>query len=126
MKLGRKSFLLLVFLVFLKNLGFYKFVNELLHGIEGGKEALGRHDDADVALTRGRLAFFFRLKSHEVETDHAACEVDLPDAVCEDFFFSAIVVPFVSVLCYIIKLLLPFMTPSAYLREGFRVHFCFL
>ena len=42
---------------------------------------------ADVALTRGRLAFFFRLKSHEVETDHAACEVDLPDAVCEDFFF---------------------------------------
>ena len=90
--------LLLVLLIFLEHLGFDQFVDELLHGVERGEEALRRHDDADVALRRRFLAIFIRLKRHEIEADHTAREMDLPDAVCEDFFLVCHCVAFLFVL----------------------------
>ena len=77
---------LLVF-VLLENASFDHLVDELLHGVHGAEEALRRHDHADVR-DRGRgFAFASGLKGDEVKTDHVAGEVDLTDAVCEDFFF---------------------------------------
>ena len=64
-----------------------KLVDELLHGVEGGEEALRRHDKAGMGFWNGRLAFFGRLKRHEVKADHSTRKMDLPDAVGENFVF---------------------------------------
>ena len=73
--------------VFLQDAGVEQFVDELLHGIEGGEEALRRHDDADAGAGNGSFSFFFRLECDEVVTDHAAREVNLTNAVCVNFSF---------------------------------------
>ena len=61
-------------------------VCQVLHGIVGAQKALGRHDDADVALANGSGTVFTGLKGDEVEADHVACEVDLTNTVGENFF----------------------------------------
>ena len=77
---------LLGILVLLQHAGLDELVDELLHGIEGREEALRRHDDAIFGFGGGSLTVFLRLKRDEVEADHAACEMDLADAVRENFF----------------------------------------
>lgn len=74
--------------VLAENTGFDQLVNELLHGVHGAEEALGRHDDADIALGNGGLTFFSGLQGNKVEADHVAGEVDLTDTIGEDFFFG--------------------------------------
>ena len=73
--------------VLLEHAGFDELVDQLLHRVERGEEALRRHDDAHIALGNGGLAVFFGLKGHEILTHHAAREVDLTDAVRENFSF---------------------------------------
>ena len=74
--------------VFLQHACLDEFVDELLHGVEGGEEALRCHDEPCMGFGLGRLSFLCRLKCHEIEADHAARKVDLPDAVREEFFFD--------------------------------------
>ena len=75
-------------LVLLEHARLDQTVDQLLHRVERREETLRGHDDADVALRNGRLAVLFRLERHEIETHHVAREVDLTDAVGENFFFG--------------------------------------
>lgn len=73
--------------VLLENAGFDELVNELLHAVEHGKEALGRHDNAFGRFRLRRGAIGGGLKSDKVEANHVAREVDLTNAISVDFFF---------------------------------------
>ena len=90
-KSGRSLFR---FFVLLQNAGIEQFVDELLHGVEGSQESLRRHDDPDIGLGNGCFPFFLGLEGDEVVADHAAREVDLTDAVSENFFLFHFVIPF--------------------------------
>ena len=92
-------------LVFLQNVCFDELVDELLHGVEGCEEAVRGHDHADVALGKRSLAVFGRLEGDEVESDHAAREVNLSNAVRKDFLFF---VHFqnLSLYCFVLECLL--------------------
>ena len=64
-----------------------EFVNELLHGVEGSEEALWRHDEAGMGFWDGGFASLLRLEAYEIEANHIASEMNLAEAVREDFFF---------------------------------------
>ena len=74
--------------VLLKDAGFQQFVDELLHGVVGTQETLGRHDDADVALGHGSGTVFTGLEGNEIKTDHGSGKVDLTDAISKNFFLT--------------------------------------
>ena len=76
--------------VLLEDASFEQFVDQLFHGVEGAQESLRGHDDSDGALGNRGFAFSLGLEGHEVKADHCACEMNLSDTVCVDFFLSAI------------------------------------
>ena len=71
--------------IFLQHTGLKKLVDQLLHGVECGKESLRRHDDTDIGLRFGRFPFLFRLQSYKIVANHPRCEMNLPDSICKDF-----------------------------------------
>ncbi|MBO5763358.1 MAG: hypothetical protein J6R85_05755, partial [Lentisphaeria bacterium] len=74
--------------VLLEHAGFDELVDELLHGVEGSQEALGRHDDAFRDFGGGGGTVFAGLQGDKVETNHVTGEMDLTDTVSKDFFLS--------------------------------------
>ena len=72
--------------VLLENAGVDEFVDELLHAVEHGEEALGRHDDSLGRFRFRRVAVGSGLECDKVKTNHVAGKVNLADAVGIDFF----------------------------------------
>ena len=67
-------------LVLLENSGFQQLVDQLLHRIECTQKSLRRHDDALFDHRNRGFAFHFRLKRHEIKSDHSAGKVNPADA----------------------------------------------
>ena len=73
--------------VLAKDAGGDELVDQLLHAVESGEEALGGHNDSEGRFGSGSLSFGAGLKGDHVETNHVASEVNLTDSVNVKFFF---------------------------------------
>ena len=80
--------------VLAEDAGVDELVDQLLHAVESGEEALGRHDDAEAGFRSRRLAVASGLKGDAVKTNHVAGKVDLPNAVDEVFSFHLSILSF--------------------------------